>query len=193
MDGDTFGRLAYLILLVLAIGGWFFSQNRQSLNKTLQQIVLWVFLFLGVIAIYGLKDDISWQTLGVARVEQQGETVVLRRSSDGHYYAPLRVNGNVITFVVDTGATDIVLSKEDARTAGIVIDDLVFFGRARTANGTVETAPVRLDSLALGEHVATNISASVNGGEMSGSLLGMSYLNRFSKIEIVGNELRLIP
>ena len=96
-------------------------------------------------------------------------------------------------FVVDTGATEIVLSRADAKRAGIAMDDLLFFGRANTANGVVETAPVRLDRLSLGDQEARNIRAFVNGGEMEGSLLGMAYLNRFSRIEISGNELRLIP
>lgn len=90
MDGESFGRMAYLILLLIAIAGWFFSQNRQSLNKSMQQIVLWAFLFLGVIALYGLKDEIGFQTFGTQRVEQVGDAIVLRRASDGHYYAHLR-------------------------------------------------------------------------------------------------------
>lgn len=193
MDGESFGRMAYLILLLIAIAGWFFSQNRQSLNKSMQQIVLWAFLFLGVIALYGLKDEIGFQTFGTQRVEQVGDAIVLRRASDGHYYAPLKVNDAEVIFVVDTGATEIVLSRADAKRAGIAMEDLLFFGRANTANGVVETAPVRLDRLSLGDQEARNIRAFVNGGEMEGSLLGMAYLNRFSRIEISGNELRLIP
>jgi len=43
----------------------------------------------------------------------------------------------------------------------------------------------------LGSFTDTNVRASVNGGEMSGSLLGMGYLEKWGRIEISGGELRL--
>jgi aspartyl protease family protein len=103
----------------------------------------------------------------------------------------LEVNGHPTRFVVDTGATAIVLTRSAAQAAGIDTDDLIFSGRANTANGTVETAPVRLDTLALGDTLDTDVRAVVNNGQMFESLLGMSYLNRYSRIEISNGQLVL--
>lgn len=110
---------------------------------------------------------------------------------DGHYHMTLGINGAPIRFVVDTGATDLVLSQDDARRAGIEPDTLAYLGRAQTANGTVPMAQVRLETVTLGETVERNVPASVNGGEMFGSLLGMSYLSRFGRISIENNRLTL--
>lgn len=94
-------------------------------------------------------------------------------------------------FVIDTGATEMVLSLEDARRVGLDTAALAYVGQARTANGVVPIAQVVLDEVALGGISDTNVRASVNGGQMDGSLLGMGYLERFSKIEIEGDRLVL--
>ncbi len=191
MDGDSIARLAYLSLLGAAVVAWFISQNRQSLNKTLQQMMAWVFIFIGVIAVVGLWEDIRSTVGPSAQMSVTGDTVEVPRSYDGHYYLPVLVNGKPITFLVDTGASQIVLSSADARRVGIDPDQLNYFGRAATANGEVRTAPVRLDSLELGPIVDRNISAWINEGELHQSLLGMDYLHRFSNIQFADGRLIL--
>ena len=74
---------------------------------------------------------------------------------------------------------------------GIDIDRLIYSGRATTANGEVRTASVRLDEVALAGAVDRDLRAVVNGGEMRESLLGMSYLSRFERIEIAEGRLVL--
>ena len=191
MDGDTLGRLIYLLLLGLIVGGWFFAQNRKNLNRTLQQAILWLFLFVGMIILYGLKDDLRLQMSPRASVQMQGEQVRLVRERDRHFYATLLINGVEVMFVVDTGATDMVLTPVDARRVGINLDTLIYTGRASTANGEVRTARVKLKDVRLGEFSDENISAWVNDGEMDMSLLGMAYLSRYSKLEISGDTMLL--
>ena len=94
-------------------------------------------------------------------------------------------------FVIDTGASQVVLSQRDAARIGIDLEDLRYFGSAMTANGVVETAPVFLDTVQLGSISDVNIPAVVNGGEMDTSLLGMTYLGLYDRIEIANNELVL--
>lgn len=191
MDGDSIARMAYLGLLGAAVVAWFISQNRQSLNKTLQQAMAWVFIFIGVIAVVGLWEDIRTTVGPAPQMTITGETVQVPRASDGHYYLPVVANGEPITFLVDTGASQIVLSERDAERLGIDPDQLNYFGRAYTANGEVRTAPVRLDSLTLGPITDTNVSAWVNEGELHQSLLGMDYLHRFSNIQFADGKLIL--
>jgi aspartyl protease family protein len=93
--------------------------------------------------------------------------------------------------MVDTGATQIVLSRSDAQRAGIEVADLAFLGTARTANGTVRTAPVWLQQLTIGPLSFDSIRAVVNEGALDTSLLGMSFLNQFDSIEIRDSELIL--
>ncbi|WP_170445528.1 retropepsin-like aspartic protease family protein [Ruegeria arenilitoris] len=183
MDSNDFGRLAYLVLLGAALLMWFFTHNRQSLGKTLQMAMAWVFIFIGIIAVVGLWGDIR-STVGVSpQMSVTGDVIEVPRSFDGHYYLPMLVNGKPVTFLVDTGASQIVLSPQDAERVGFDTDQLTFHGRASTANGVVQTAPVRLDSLALGPITDRNVPAWINGGDLDQSLLGMDYLHRFSNIQ----------
>ena len=191
MDGEKFGQLTYLVLLGAALLMWFVTQNRQSLGKTMQQAAAWVFIFIGVIAIVGFWDHIQ-STIGIApQLVVTDHEIEVPRSFDGHYYLPMLVNGNAVTFLVDTGASQIVLNTKDAERAGFDTAQLNYFERASTANGVVRTAPVRLDSLALGPIIDRNVPASINEGELDQSLLGMEYLHRFSNIQFFDGRLIL--
>lgn len=191
MTGDDYARLAYLGILLVALVSWFVVQNRKSLGKTAQMAVAWVLIFMGVIATVGLWDDIS-QTLRPRQsaLTAQGQ-VTVPRSKDGHYYLMLTVNDQPIEFMIDTGATDVVLTQSDATRAGLNLDDLLYLGRAMTANGEVRTAPVQLKTVALGNIIDHDLTAWVNQGELEQSLLGMTYLQRWSHIEISNNALIL--
>ena len=184
MDGNDLGRLTYLILLGAVIVFWFVVQNRQSLGKTMQQALVWGLLFLGVIAAFGLWSDIRQTVRPTQSVISSEGRIELPRAPDGHYYMTVQVNGADIRFLVDTGASDIYLSRQDAERAGLDPANLAFIGSAMTANGPVRTAPVRLDSIRLGGIEDRGLRAFVNEGEMRESLLGITYLQRFSSVEI---------
>lgn len=190
MTGDDIGSLIYLSVLGCAVAGWFFVQNRDSMGKMAQQAAIWGLIFLGAIAAVGLWQDIRRSTLLLPEISSAGE-ITVPRSRDGHYYLTLNVNNAPIRFVVDTGATNIVLSRQDAEKAGIDVDGLKFLGQAMTANGMVRTASVRLNHVTLGPLRDENIRAYVNGGEQDGSLLGMDYLRLFSELRISGDQLIL--
>jgi aspartyl protease family protein len=192
VDSFDTGRLIYLVLLGLMVIGWFIAQGRTSWNKTLQQAAIWAFIFGGFIAGYGLWNDIAQTVRPQQVVFAEDNRIVVPRNPNGHYYIQTQVNGAPVRFVLDTGATSIVLTREDAKAAGLDVSDLNFYSRAMTANGEVRTAPVRLDSIALGPVTDTNVNAVVNEGEMSSSLMGMTYLQRWGKIEIAGDTLTLV-
>ena len=191
MEDLDYGRLLYLLLLLCAVGSWVFVQTRQNLSTTLQQMAIWVFIFLGVIAGYGLWDDIRQTVRPQQSVMSEAGRVTVPRSQDGHYYLTLMVNGARVEFLVDTGASEVVLSTQDARRAGFDPEKLAYLGRASTANGIVQTPSVRVDELAVGEIRDRNLRVSVTRGEMDKSLLGMTYLQRWSSIEIRNGALVL--
>ena len=189
-DFDT-AHLIYLIILGLAVVFWFVAQNREKLGTVVQQALIWGLIFVGMIAAYGLWDDIRYQDPFAQNVSEDGDQIELPLQSDGHYHLAATVNGALISFVVDTGATDIVLSQQDAEKAGLNPADLAYVGRAFTANGEVRTAPVRLDVVEIGPIRDTDVSAVVNQGDLDQSLLGMSYLQRYSSIQIADGKLLL--
>jgi len=182
-------QLTYLGLLAAAIGGSYIVSNRGNLGKMAQQAAIWGFIFLGVVAAYGLWGDVSRDVTN--RQSVIGEEVIIPQSPDGHYYIALNINGNTVDFVVDTGASQVVLSQLDARRVGINPADLPYLGVAYTANGTVRTADVELDRVSIGPYTDTGVRAVVNEGDMAGSLLGMTYLNLYDNFAISNGELIL--
>lgn len=191
MDGDDLARLFYLILLGTAVAGWFIAENRQSLGKTARQAAAWGLIFVGVIAGVGLWGDIRGDIVPARAVVTGAGQIEVPLAPDGHYYLTLQLDGTPVQFMVDTGASAIVLSRDDAERAGVDLETLAFLGRAETANGVVRTAGARISQVSVGDITDHNVRVSVNEGEMDGSLLGMSYLRRFDKVEIQDRKLVL--
>ncbi|WP_300514357.1 TIGR02281 family clan AA aspartic protease [Aliiroseovarius sp.] len=190
MSGNDYGQLIYLALLGAAIVGYFIADNRQSLGKNLRMAIVWGLLFLGLIAAYGLWDGIRSEVMPRQTLTSSGQ-IEVPRGLGGHFYLVLRLNGEPVEFIVDTGASDVVLSRQDALRAGIDLNSLAYLGRAYTANGEVRTAPARIDTVELGNFTDHDLRVVVNEGEMEGSLLGMTYLRRFESLEIRGDRLIL--
>ncbi len=189
-DPDTVARFIYLGLLLLFIGGFFFW-GRGRLGKNLRDLAIWALIFAMVVIAYGFRDVLREELLPAAMVQVDPETIELRRASDGHFHATLEVNGRPVRFMIDTGASGIVLSSRDAARVGLDPAALTYTGRAQTANGLVQIAPVRLGTVSLGDFTDTAVPAAVNSGAIDSSLLGMSYLDRFARIEIEGDTMTL--
>ncbi|MEM1373032.1 MAG: TIGR02281 family clan AA aspartic protease [Pseudomonadota bacterium] len=191
MTGDNIATLLFLALLLTVIGGGFFMRNRPSLGQTARAMGTWFLIFVGLIVAYGLWDDVTSEFTTNQALVTESE-ISVPRQPDGHFYLTLDVNDVPVDFVVDTGASDMVLSAADARRVGLDPADLAFLGQAMTANGPVEIARVTLDTVELGQFRDQRVRASVNGGDMNISLLGMSYLNRFDTLQIQDGRLTLI-
>jgi aspartyl protease family protein len=117
--------------------------------------------------------------------------LVLTEGGGGHFFVVSEVNGLPVRFLVDTGASDIVLSPDDARRLGIAPDSLRYTRVFRTANGAVRGAPYNLASLKIGPIELSNVPVSINQAEMDTSLLGMTFLNRLESFEFRGRQLFL--
>lgn len=191
MDSYDTGRLIYLVLLGCVVGGYFFVANRDQLGQMARQAALWVLIFVGVIAGVGLWGDIRDDVMPRQTVFSEQARVEVPRAFDGHYYLTLAVNGVGVPFVVDTGATDIVLTREDAFRVGIDPDALTYTGVAGTANGQVRTARTTVDRMELGPITDRDVAVWVNQGQMDRSLLGMAYLQGFRNIQISDGTLVL--
>ena len=95
-----------------------------------------------------------------------------------------------VHFMVDTGATGIALSRDDARKAGLSVSVGMFDVVAEGASGDVKGEWVTLDSVKLGQEEAKQVPAVIlDGGTRS--LLGQSFLQHFSSVEIKGDRMYL--
>lgn len=118
------------------------------------------------------------------------DAVVLDRQSDGHFYADVKVNNMPVHMIVDTGASGIALSREDARKAGLAVSAGMFEVVGQGASGDVRGETAMLDSVALGQEVVTKVPAIVLDSG-SQSLLGQSFLQQFESVEIKGDKMIL--
>ncbi|MEM0923981.1 MAG: TIGR02281 family clan AA aspartic protease [Pseudomonadota bacterium] len=190
-NADTTARFFYLALLGMVIGWGLFLSQGYRLKQQLRDAAIWGLIFVTAITAYGFKDTFLAQLFPSRAEMLDARTVLLQRSADAQFHARVEINGELVDFLVDTGASDIVLTREDAERAGISVEALNFIGQAATANGLVPTAGVLLDSVRLGEITDFDVRARVNGGELGISLLGMSYLDRYRSMEFQGDRLIL--
>ena len=118
-------------------------------------------------------------------VETSGSREVhIAAHESGHYLVDVAVNGTDTPFLVDTGASWVTLTKEDAERAGIETEWLDYDVRVQTANGIVRAAKVDLEELRIGEMELRDVAAMVNDASMGMSLLGMSFLKRLDGYEV---------
>ncbi|MCV6593157.1 MAG: TIGR02281 family clan AA aspartic protease [Silicimonas sp.] len=193
MDSQDFPRLIYLLILLVAVGGWALAEARANLGKSLRMMLAWGMILLGLVAGYGLWEDVRRDIAPRQTVSADGGAIEVPRGPGGHFFLTVNVQGTPLEFIVDTGATDVVLTLDDARAVGLDPDNLPFLGSARTANGPVKTAFTTVEFMAVGPARYDRVQVAVNGGEMEESLLGMTFLSRFDKIEISNGSLILTP
>jgi len=114
-----------------------------------------------------------------------GSVVELKAGSNGHFNAEAEVNGRSIDVMVDTGATMIALTYEDAERAGLSLSKRDFTQSVTTANGVARVAPVTLDRVSIGDITVRNVPAAVaERGRLKTSLLGMTFLGRLSRFDM---------
>ena len=133
----------------------------------------------------------SGMRVGAAPSTASSGQAVLKADGRGHFYANGLINGSSVRFLIDTGATTIAFSTAEARRLGI---DYRGGTRSigRTANGTVTSYGVKLDTVRIGDITLQNVDAHVlEGMGPSDVLLGMSFLNR-TQMQRDGDTLVLV-
>lgn len=110
---------------------------------------------------------------------------------DGQFWTDARVNSGHIHFLVDTGASSVALTPEDARKAGIRTNELDYSVPISTAGGENVAAYVTLKSISIGAVTVRNVRALVVPEGLNTSLLGMTFLGQLQKVEATPHALIL--
>ncbi|ABD45157.1 clan AA aspartic protease, TIGR02281 family protein [Ehrlichia chaffeensis str. Heartland] len=168
--------------------------------RNVKYVLFWLGFIVLVMLFSGTKDDIggnkyfnkffpnaATQNNKVNYVEGGVE---FYRAKDGHFYIEAMIHGIPVNFLVDTGATDVVLSVEDAKRLKHHLKYLNKKKTYHTANGTVKALYVEISEMQVGKFVVNNVKASVNVSPMRTSLLGMSFLQYFH-FNMSGDKLTL--
>lgn len=187
----------YLFLLLLVLLSSLIARRDFAFSKLFKALATWCLVGFIFVVIYSYRFEFSNfknRILGeinpsYARFDEN--KLVINLSQDGHFYLNVKINNREVRFMIDTGASDIVLSRNDAIKIGINLGELNFNRIYQTANGKSFGALVKLEEIDISGIKFFDINAAVNNGEMSVSLMGMDFLRRFNKYEFYQDKLIL--
>lgn len=204
LDVTTFGYGVFLLALLIYLAGGLLGHYGGGAATVARDAVTWLALGLGLVTLYAYKEEltpIATRVVGellpgtAMTVETSAgglAEVKIRKRLNGHFTTKVEVNGKPVSMIVDTGASSIVLTPEDARTAGIDVDEMTFRVPVLTANGRTMAARIWLEDVAIGPLDRTRVEALIaQPGALSQSLLGMSFLSRLRSYEFSGDYLTL--
>ena len=201
-DGDDTAHLVYTGMWAVLLGSGILA-SRRNLGEAARQLGMWALITVVLVAAYVYRQDAqsfaSRMTAGLipgramTSTDANGvNTVTLYRGRNGHFQAQATVNGTTIPMMVDTGASTIALTFEDAKALGLDPASLSFTAQVMTANGPALMANVTLPEIEIGGIRRSNVRAGVaEAGKLSESLLGMSFLGSLSSFSFSGEELTL--
>ncbi|RWA64233.1 TIGR02281 family clan AA aspartic protease [Mesorhizobium sp.] len=202
VDNYDFSRLIWLGAFGTLIGAGLLRSGR-PLGDMARNLGTWAVIVLALIAgyqyRYELQDVASRATAGLVPgsplalgVEDGHATVTLDKADNGHFEARILINGAPVRAVVDTGATSIVLTAEDAQAAGFNPATLNFTIPVSTANGMARAAAVKTDEVAIGGIVRKDMAVMIAAPGMLGqSLLGMNFIGSLSGFDVRGDRMVL--
>ena len=177
VDSDKLARISYYGIFGLVAASALLSSGIK-LSQVMRNTAIWLAIIPGS---------------PVTRYSENGRTVNLERSNNGHFQTRAIVNGQSLLLTVDTGASSVVLSYEDAKSANVDVDKLSFTLPVDTANGSTQAAFIMLNSIKIGDIERQNVRAMVSKpGDLTGSLLGMTFLDRLSGYSVRGDRLILV-
>jgi aspartyl protease family protein len=194
--GDPY-QVQMLGMLALASSGLLFVREI-NLSRTVRNVLIWV--AAGGVLVIGFSYQHELADLGLRLrsnlvpgypVATGPHEMVLSEDEGGGYHVYGMVDGQQLRFLIDTGASDIVLSPADARRLGVDFSKLTFDHVYESANGIGHGATATVGDLSVGAIHFTNVQVAINGAEMSSSLLGMAFLKRLKSYSFSGGKLIL--
>jgi aspartyl protease family protein len=198
LSTQDFGSLAYTIALLVFLSGTVMVMFRERFVQAITAALLWVVVGLLLVVGYSYRFELHdvvdrvHAELSPGYAISHGRSVEIARANSGDFDVRAQINGAPIAMVLDTGASSVVLTPDDAKAAGLPLEVLNYTVNIDTANGRTRAAPVTLDRIAVGGLVERSVEALVaQPGQLRTSLLGMSFLNRLQSWEVSGDRLLL--
>ena len=198
LSTNDFGSLAYKLAILVFLGSAVLTMFRERFSQVVTAALLWVVVGLVLVIGYSYRFELGNVADRVlaeiipGHVISHGRTVEVARTSAGDFDISARINGVHVPMVLDTGASSVVLTQQDAKAAGLPLEVLNYTVSIDTANGRTRAAQVTLDRLAVGGLEERSVEALiVQPGQLRTSLLGMSFLNRLQSWQVSGDRLIL--
>lgn len=197
MNGTDGVNMVWLIgALVLVVSA--LSVRRIGFGLFLRTVLGWAAIVLLVLFAVGHRYELAaaWSSLsaklGLEDQRVEGDTVRIRMSPDGHFWARVTLNGVERRMLIDSGATITAISERTAKEADVETSEGLP-AIIETANGSVAARRARIAAVSLGPLTMHDLGVVVsqNFGELD--VLGMNFLSRLHSWRVEGNVLVLEP
>lgn len=191
-------RLIQAVAFLLLVSSSVVFGRRFTAKEAGRNVALWcgVFAVLGLIYTYrnelqNVGDRIRSELVPGYPVTTGAHEMTIGASEGGGFYVEGKINDAPALFLVDTGATDIVLSPADAKRAGIDLAGLSYSQPFGSAHGVGWGASAHVSRLVVGPIELHDVAVSIDKSPMDSSLLGLAFLKRLESFEVRGGRLML--
>ena len=196
-ESETINLLWTVGVLVLVVSA--LAARRTSFGTILRGLAVWTGIGLILFVVISHRHELSrvfarvGDQLGLGSQRVEGETVRIRMSPDGHFWARATLNGVPRRMLIDSGATITAISEQTAQAAGIETGGAGFPVVIQTANGSVAAQRARIERVALGPLRTENLGVVVAPSFGNLDVLGMNFLSRLGSWRVENNTLILEP
>lgn len=197
-SAEDWGFVVRGVAVLTLVASGVLTVREIHIGRVARNIAIWIGVVAVLVAGYAYRlrlQDIG-QRIATAvapgyAAPVGGHAMSLAQAEDGAYYVNALVDGQPVIFLVDTGASDIVLSPADARRLGVDVSALKFDDVYETANGVGRGARYTAASLKVGQLDLKAVPMSVNQAPMRTSLLGMAFFRRLESFQFRDGQLLL--
>lgn len=192
------GVISTIMVLVLISGSLIYHLKAEPLTM-LKNFLIWLLIFTVLILAYSFRNDFSsfksrvYGELFPSSPQLVNNEIRIRKSNNGHYKINTTINKQTVVFLVDTGASDVVLPANLAKRIGIDVNNINYTRAYNTANGQIFGAPFKIGMMEIEGIRFYNIRGSVTNSDLSTPLLGMSFLEQLKEYRFKDDVLTLIP
>jgi aspartyl protease family protein len=192
-------NLVFAIGALVLVASALFSR-RTRFGELLRTALVWVAIFAVFIVGFSYQNEIlavwnrvSGEVTGANEQLVVGDTLRIRQSADGHFWANTTVNDLPVRFLIDSGATTTAMTLRTAQDAKVEISESPFPVILTTANGSVEAQRGQIQSLQIGSMVAKDLKIVVAEEFGDSNVIGMNFLSQLKSWKVEGNEMILEP
>lgn len=188
------------ILAVAVLVGSSLMSRRLNVRTVTRMVLAWAAIFALLFLIFGYRDRIvatfhrATAVIGIAdqQISANGEAVILRRDTDGHFWANAMINGKPLRMMIDSGASITAISDDARRELGLNVD-AGFGAFVTTANGPVKVERITIPQMAV-EHIIVDELTVVTSPKFGDTnVLGMNFLDQLQSWTVSGDKMTLLP
>ena len=151
-------NIIYSLVLIVFLSMGLIGRKNLKIQTMLKYAILWFLIIMVIVSLYSYRDHFNEfknrviSEINPSKARKLSENqIIIKAADDHHFYLKTTINDQEIIFMIDTGASDIVMSTDDAKKIGIDIDKINFNKRYQTANGVVFGGSTKIDKIIIAD------------------------------------------